>query len=75
MNFSQSIFEDHDPIHPIDAIGDAWNMTLQDRIVGSCTVCLATIDLESNQLSYSNIGDCGLMVLRHIDSEVAGYMR
>lgn len=24
---------------------------------------------------YSNLGDCGLMVLRHIDSETAGYLR
>lgn len=35
----------------------------------------ATLDKKLNQLSYSNIGDCGLMVIRHIDSETAGYMR
>ena len=33
------------------------------------------IDKKLNQLSYSNIGDCGLIVVRHIDSEISGYMR
>eukprot|EP01035_Chromulina_nebulosa_P024678 gene24678-32142_t len=42
---------------------------------GSPTICIATLDKKLNQLSYSNIGDCGLMVIRHIDSETAGYMR
>lgn len=42
---------------------------------GSSTILVATLDKKLNQLSYSNIGDCGLMVVRHIDSETAGYMR
>ena len=29
---------------------------------------MATLDQKLGQLSYSNVGDCGLMVLRHIDS-------
>ena len=40
-----------------------------------CIPSQATLDKKLNQLSYSNIGDCGLMVIRHIDSETAGYMR
>lgn len=35
----------------------------------------ATLDRKLNQLSYSNVGDGGLVVMRHIDSETAGYMR
>lgn len=62
----------HEPIHPIDVIMDAWYMTTSERVCGSSTVCVATVDYTSNQLSYSNIGDCGLMILRHIDSETAG---
>lgn len=54
---------------------DAWNMTTSDRVNGSCTMCVATIDKKLNQLFYSNVGDGGLMVVRHIDSETAGYMR
>jgi len=39
-----------------------------EGVVGSSTVCVATLDQKLGQLSYSNVGDCGLMVLRHIDS-------
>lgn len=46
----------------------------QEMVVGSSTICVATIDLIVNQLYYSNIGDSGLIVLRHIDAGVAGYM-
>lgn len=66
---------DREPIHPIDAISEAWNMTLNEQISGSSTLCVATIDTVQHKLHYSNIGDCGLMVIRHIDSEKAGYMR
>jgi protein phosphatase PTC7 len=66
---------DLDPIHPLDVIMDAWNLTTSQGIVGSSTICVATLDRKLGQLSYSNLGDCGLMVLRHIDSGTAGYMR
>jgi hypothetical protein len=36
---------------------------------------VATLDNKLNQLSYSNLGDGGLVVMRHIDSETVGYMR
>ncbi len=73
--------------HPIDIVTEAWERTnnvapLQGpphppspAVVGSSTLCVATLDLAMNQLYYSNIGDSGLLVLRHIDTEVAGYMR
>lgn len=64
-----------DPIHPLDVISEAWENTVAAKVVGSSTICVATLDRKLNQLSYSNIGDCGLMVVRHIDSEKAGYMR
>jgi protein phosphatase PTC7 len=64
-----------EPIHPLDVIMEAWENTLAAKVVGSSTVCLATLDRKLNQLAYSNIGDCGLLVVRHIDSEKAGYMR
>ena len=63
------------PIHPLDVVIDAWNQTCNDKVTGSSTVCVATLDAKLNQLLYTNLGDCGLMVLRHIDSEIAGYMR
>jgi hypothetical protein len=33
------------------------------------------MDNKLNQSSYSNLGDGGLVVMRHIDSETVGYMR
>jgi len=66
---------DMDAIHPLDVITDAWHLTSSEEVTGSSTICVATLDKKLNQLSYSNIGDCGLMVVRHIDSETAGYMR
>ena len=47
-------------------------LLLGDGVNGSSTMCVATLDKKLNQLSYSNIGDCGLIVIRHIDSETAG---
>lgn len=63
------------PLKPIDIMAAAWTMTNDAETVGSATLCIATLDHEMNQLSYSNLGDCGLIVIRHIDMDVAGYMR
>lgn len=54
---------------------DAWNLTVSESVVGSSTFCIATLDKKLNQIHYANVGDCGLMVIRLIDSETAGYMR
>lgn len=68
--------QDLHPIHPLDVLVDAWHLTgAENTVTGSCTICIATLDKILNQISYSNIGDGGLMVVRHIDSETAGYMR
>ncbi len=63
-------------IHPLDVMMDAWNKTVSvDKVVGSSTFAIAMIDKSTNQLTYSNIGDGGLILLRQIESEKAGYMR
>lgn len=66
---------DNEPIRPLDVMVDAWNMTVLDKVKGSSTFCIATLDYDSSQLAYSNLGDCGLAIIRHVDSEKAGYMR
>lgn len=58
-----------------DAILDSWNSTLSNHVVGSSTICVATIDTTLNQLSYSNLGDGGLMVVRHTGSGTAGFVK
>ena len=71
----QALF-DPEPILPLDVIMDAWSETRREEITGSSTICVASLNNETNQLNLSNIGDCGLMVLRHMDNETAGsYMR
>jgi hypothetical protein len=54
---------DLDPVHPLDVIMDAWNRTSSEGVVGSSTICVATLDKKLGQLSYSNVGDCGLLVV------------
>lgn len=66
---------DPEPISPLDAIMDGWSLTRKAKVTGSSTICVASLNNETNRLDLSNIGDCGLMVLRHMDSETAGYMR
>lgn len=64
---SEELVQGDETVHPLDALFEAWCMTNKDQdIIGSSTICVATIDLSSNQLSYSNVGDGGLMVVRHV---------
>jgi hypothetical protein len=66
---------DKEPVPTLDVLVDAFQMTLHDKVIGSCCVCVAHIDPQRMQLTYSNLGDCGLMIVRHIDSETTGNMR
>ncbi|CAN0576287.1 unnamed protein product, partial [Ectocarpus sp. 12 AP-2014] len=65
------------PPKPHEVLMAAWEYTIGEKasVVGSSTACVAALDYDLEQLSFSNIGDCGVVVLRHIDSDVAGYMR
>jgi len=67
-------------LHPIDVLTKAWEKTNDSKhngehVVGSATICVAAVDLLVNQLYFSNIGDSGLLVMRRINTEIAGYMR
>ncbi|KAG5178855.1 phosphatase 2C-like domain-containing protein [Tribonema minus] len=60
---------------PLEVLSAAWEMVMGEKAVGSSTACIATLDYSLDQLTFSNIGDNGVVVLRHIDSDIAGYMR
>lgn len=60
------------PARPIDVLIHAWRSTQREKVVGSCTACVVSLDHELNQLTYANVGDSGLMVMRHIDGDVTG---
>lgn len=62
-------------VRPLDVLSSAWEAISKEKVVGSCTACVATLDNELNQLSFCNVGDNGIVIMRHIDSDVAGYMR
>ena len=55
-------------VHPLNVIHEAWASTTLDEVVGSSTICVATLDRKLGQLAYSNIGDGGLVVLRRTDA-------
>lgn len=63
------------PPRPIDVLNYAWETVRSEKIVGSSTACIATLEHELNQFTFSNVGDNGIVVLRHIDANVAGYLR
>jgi len=46
-----------------------------ENVIGSCTACVALFDNVRHQLHFSNLGDSGIIVLRHIDSEIAGSLK
>lgn len=60
---------------PAELMAQAYDRVKQSNIIGSCTACVALFDGLRHQLHFSNLGDSGLIVLRHIDSDVAGALR
>ena len=62
-------------ISPAEIMAQAYERVKADNIVGSTTACVALFDGVRHQVHFSNLGDSGLIVLRHIDSDVAGALR
>jgi protein phosphatase PTC7 len=62
-------------ISPAEVIAQAYERVKADNIIGSSTACVALFDGLHHQIHFSNLGDSGLIVLRHIDSDVAGVLK
>jgi len=62
-------------ITPSDVLAQAYENVKEENIIGSSTACVALFDGSSHQLHFSNLGDSGIIVLRHIDSDVAGTLK
>lgn len=60
---------------PVEIMGKAMDRVKADNIIGSSTACIAMFDGIRHQLHFSNLGDSGIIVLRHIDSDVAGTLK
>ena len=60
---------------PAEILAQAHERVKARNIIGSSTACVAMFDGTWHQLHFSNLGDSGIIVLRHIDSEVAGSLK
>lgn len=62
-------------IAPAQVLSQAYDRVKKDDIIGSTTACVALFDNVRHQLHFSNLGDSGIILLRHIDSDVAGALK
>ena len=62
-------------IAPSEVLAQAYERVKAEDVIGSSTACIALFDGIRHQLHFSNLGDSGIIVLRHIDSEVAGSLK
>jgi protein phosphatase PTC7 len=62
-------------LFPCDILAEAYQRVKAADIVGSCTACVGLFDSMRHQLHFSNLGDSGIIVLRHIDSDIAGTLK
>jgi len=60
---------------PAQIMAQAYERIKLQNVIGSTTACVALFDGVRHQLHFSNLGDSGLIVLRHIDSDVAGALK
>ena len=65
----------HRIVAPVEMLAQAYQRVKAADIIGSSTACVAVIDNVRHQLHFSNLGDSGIIVLRHIDSDVAGALK
>lgn len=62
-------------IAPSEILAQAYERVKAENVIGSSTACVAMFDNIRHQLHFSNLGDSGIIVLRHIDSAVAGSLK
>jgi len=62
-------------ISPAEVMAQAYERVKAENIIGSSTACVAMFDGLRHQLHFSNLGDSGIIVLRHIDSTIAGTLK
>jgi protein phosphatase PTC7 len=62
-------------ITPAEVMAQAYQRVKADNIIGSSTACVSMFDGLRHQLHFSNLGDSGIIVLRHIDATIAGTLK
>jgi protein phosphatase PTC7 len=71
----REVSNSHTIISPAELLAQSYKRTKEANVIGSCTACVALFDSHHHQLHFSNIGDSGIIVLRHIDSDVASTLQ
>ena len=61
-------------IQPKEILRRAHEAVIKKDVVGSSTACVMLLDGVSHQIHFSNLGDSGIIVMRHIDSNVSGIL-
>lgn len=62
-------------IPPAELLAQSYKRTKEANVIGSSTACVGVFDSVHHQLHFSNIGDSGIIVLRHIDSDIASALQ
>ena len=62
-------------IPPAELLAQSYNRVKEANVIGSSTACVGVFDSVHHQLHFSNIGDSGIIVLRHIDSDTASALQ
>ena len=64
-------------LSPSEIMAQAYSRMTEQHpsVVGSCTACIGMFDCIRHQLHYANLGDSGIMLLRHLDQTVAGTLK
>ncbi|KAL7534188.1 hypothetical protein ACHAXR_005708 [Thalassiosira sp. AJA248-18] len=62
-------------ISPAELLAQSYERTKEANVIGSATACVGVFDCVRHQLHFSNIGDSGIIVLRHIDSDAASALQ
>ena len=68
-------FDGAAPVKPNDLLAKAHERVKAAEVIGSSTACVLLFDNAAHQIQFSNLGDSGIIVLRHIDSDVAGVLK
>lgn len=75
MNGAAANLKNHRYPTPAEVLAEAHERVKARNVIGSSTACVAMFDGSRHQLHFSNLGDSGIIVLRHIDSDVAGALK
>lgn len=55
------------PPTPMEVLQGAWDRVSAEKVIGSATAAVITVDTTQHQLCVASLGDCGVILLRDTD--------